>query len=212
MNTHISHLLNAYLDHELAPEQVLRVEKHLRECAACRKELHELQALSSLLAQTRLEATLSAAQRISRNVEHQISVTPRSNWQYLLRIAWKLLPFSLAGMWGVIQAIFLVVLLVQFALQSGLFADITSLLPPADTPLWIKATQMQGASDLEQIGEFVLQTVSFNFPFLQGSLIYLLLQFGMAVLFAAWLAGWWISKSRVFSTLQAIYPGLPGER
>ena len=204
MNTHISRLLSAYNDHELTPEQVQQVEKHLRECAACRQELHELQALSSLLAQTRLEAPLSAAQRVFRNVEHQITVHPRSNWHHLLHIVWKLLPFSLAGMWGVIQAIFLVVLLVQFALQSGLFTDIASLLPPADTPLWIKASQMQSASDLEQIGSFLLQIVSFNYPLLQGSLIYLLLQFGMATLFAAWLAGWWISKSRVFSNLQVI--------
>ncbi len=207
MKTHVSHLLSAYIDHELATEQVLRVEMHLRECPACQKELRDLQALSSLLAQTKPELPPNTIQRFSVRLEKRASQRSHSDAQRLLRAAWNLFPFSLAGIWGVIQAIFLIALVLQFALQSGLLSNISALLPPADASLWTKAAQMQTSSGIEQIGQFVLQILTFQDPLLQGALIYLLLQFGLATLFAAWLAGWWLSKTRTPSNILGVQPG-----
>jgi anti-sigma factor RsiW len=48
-------LLSGYLDKELSKEQLARVEAHLKQCAACRKELEELKQLDAHLRASKVE-------------------------------------------------------------------------------------------------------------------------------------------------------------
>ena len=48
--------LSAYLDHELDSEQYAQVEKHLNECAACRKKAEDWKQLQQLLQTARPQA------------------------------------------------------------------------------------------------------------------------------------------------------------
>lgn len=47
------HVLDAYLEHELAPRAAARVRHHLRTCSACSALLHELRVVDGLLETTR---------------------------------------------------------------------------------------------------------------------------------------------------------------
>lgn len=48
-----SHSLRRYLDQELYGQELVQFRAHLKECAACRRELEEEQELSRLLHQSR---------------------------------------------------------------------------------------------------------------------------------------------------------------
>ena len=70
------HDLQRYLDGELAPEERVKVEKHLAECESCQTHLNELKALTSVLQswslpadQTRLQQPLSLPDRQASRVK-----------------------------------------------------------------------------------------------------------------------------------------------
>lgn len=102
---HVTDLLTAYYDGELAPGARRRVEAHLQSCAECREELAQLEQLSDLLGAYALPDTLSSAEAFRAQVGLRIARRARPRGNYL-SWSWHLVPVVLlvafSGLMGVL--------------------------------------------------------------------------------------------------------------
>ncbi len=102
---HVTDLLAAYHDGELAPGARRRVEAHLQSCAECREELAQLEQLSDLLGAYTLPDTLSGAEAFRAQVGLRISRRARPRRNYL-SWSWHIVPVALlcalAGLMGLL--------------------------------------------------------------------------------------------------------------
>ena len=106
-------LLSGYLDEELSKEELARVEKHLNQCAACRKELEELRQLDQNIKK-------AAAEEPSRefvfNLNRQVMEKIRKRRRFsLFRFAPVFVPVAVA-----ILALIIVVNLPEASKPVGL--------------------------------------------------------------------------------------------
>ena len=62
-------LLNGYLDGELDKKQKAEIEKHLKECEVCRKELEELRKLDENIRTAEIEET---SREFIFNINHRV--------------------------------------------------------------------------------------------------------------------------------------------
>lgn len=69
---HARKAISPYIDRAVGPDEKKDFEAHIRDCAACRKRLEELQALHSLFAGTQeFPAPYGFASRIMANLEER---------------------------------------------------------------------------------------------------------------------------------------------
>ncbi len=83
-------LLSQFHDQELSPDENARVSSHVRDCPQCRKELQDLQAVSSLF-KAGLDKELSRASlsRVQRNVLERIQKKRDPWWKRLPSFFWS---------------------------------------------------------------------------------------------------------------------------
>lgn len=170
MTSHVLEWLPAYHDGELTPNRQRQVQQHLEDCPACRAELEAIQGLSSLL-KVDPEPQQTPSQRFAAQVQLRLPRTsprpPRRNADPLPR--WVLgAPLALIVVWAF--------------LQSALW--VTSLILTADWALGqnlpLFSTWVASAGLLETIGNLLLLNIA--------------LLIGTAVLWATWMAFWWVWK------------------
>ncbi|NOX60513.1 MAG: hypothetical protein GXP42_00970, partial [Chloroflexi bacterium] len=82
------HLLHAYLDEELAPEEQAQIAAHLAACPVCAARLHELQALFITL-ESLPEAPLARdlSPTVLRRIRPATAASPRLRWIVGLELA-----------------------------------------------------------------------------------------------------------------------------
>jgi len=101
---HVTDLLTAYHDGELAPGTRRRVEAHLQSCAECQEELVQLEQLSDLLGTYALPDTLSSAESFRAQVGLRLSRRARPRRSYL-SWSWHLVPVALLCGFGVLMGL-----------------------------------------------------------------------------------------------------------
>ncbi|NLG99273.1 MAG: hypothetical protein GX491_18105 [Chloroflexi bacterium] len=224
MSEHVSDWIGAYYDGELPPGKAAEVEAHLEGCAACRRELEELRALSTLLQIDLAGASLesegrvdAAAGRIMLRLEPVQPQQPRLpahprperglSWPGALRLLWQMAPLGLFAVWAFSQAVVVVsggllVALNQFPRLGEL------LLPQAQTGLLADILRWLTPSLLIDLGEAIINRL-FAPPVVQGgpssmlaglgpfAVFELGLLFTLAVFFAGWLASLWAYRQRL---------------
>lgn len=163
MIEHVTDLLGAYVDGELHGLRRRQVEEHVSKCAACRKELAELQSLSNLLQKSVPMEAFTPVDRFVADLSLQINArevkagTPRraapakplGRTEFL----WWLAPVGLMAIWFAVQAVFTLGSVISAADLTGLFGNSTAWLQAApQQSLWYSASmglfggQIQGVS------------------------------------------------------------------
>lgn len=166
MSEHINGWLVAYHDGELGERRSKKVEAHLKNCEACREELAKLNSLRSLLQENPEASDLMALDRfvaqVGLRLQHRPSRTP---FQRTLATLWILIPVGLLGIWAFIQALTYEVNLMEFALDIGLWRDLT---------VAFSSTSQN--------------TLLSSFSWKIG------VTMGIGLISLSWLASWWISQ------------------
>jgi len=208
MHQQIIDLLSAYHDEELSAAQRAQVEAHLRTCAACREQLAQVQALSTLLTAysievgstkefwKRLAPRLPARKRITSPAPARMRQQPRQPWVFLP-------PLGLLLSRAMVQAVMFVSLAFYgvyslgllpawmdralnaiVSLPDSLTRSITlTLLPhvlPSPLPSLVDYTIGRTPSALSALAGFVAP-----------SLVYAVVAGVIAFLYLAWTILWW---------------------
>jgi predicted anti-sigma-YlaC factor YlaD len=85
--------LSAWVDQELTPEVLARVDQHLENCAACRRELAQLEVLDQALAALPAPAPAGLAEK----VQARLARPRRRGWQSLALAASLVVGIILGG-------------------------------------------------------------------------------------------------------------------
>lgn len=195
MSEHVIHLLSAYHDGELANGQARRVEAHLQSCVSCRERLTQMQALTYLLAEAPLHEVAST-ERFSANVGMLLPRRESPASQQLWRGLQKVVPFGLVGLWGFVQAVFTAAFFLQVLLQSGMIPQLTALVPAPEPSFFVLLLNMQTAPNLAELFILLLNGITLSDSTLSGAILYFLIQVVLAILFCAWLAGWYVARRK----------------
>lgn len=187
--------LGAYLDGELSAERRAWVEAHLQTCAACQADLEALASLSSLLHAEPLPPASLSPRDFARQVTGRLPRPKQPIARQALHGGLRYTPLGLFAGWAFFQAVLVV--------SSGLFL-VMQLFPEARAALAGLLPFASFAAGAEPVGSgSTALSALLNAAGLLGPLPILgplgLLSLGigglLAVLFLAWLAGFW-SHSR----------------
>lgn len=191
MSKHVTEWLNAYLDSELKDSQVQQVEAHLVECESCRAELEALARLSSLLHEVPPpEFTPSerfAAQVNLRLPRHQAFSAPKSR---IAQIGWWLVPVGLLASWIFIGTSFVVSDILSVANNLGLLGSVSNWLAFDSSQTYWSATLSQFGLLSENSLNWAISTEIFT----RTSLLQVILQVAIGLLYLSWLAVWWARR------------------
>jgi anti-sigma factor RsiW len=197
MSAHIDDLLNAYLDDELSSQEKRRADAHLSACPQCQVRLAQLRELSQMLRKTARLAPQSSPQAFLTDLETRLPERKSSAVQRFFEVAWALFPGGLALSWGLVQALFITVFALNLALLAGWLPEISALLPGSNESLLSALLNAPAFSQPGDLRDFVVQLFTTDDALLHGFVLYILLNAGIAVMFAAWMAGWLMSKRSI---------------
>ncbi len=191
MNQHVTSWLEAYHDGELHGLRLRQVEAHLAECAACRTELEQLQALSALL-QSPAAARCTSPDRFVAQVKLRLARRPEQPaGKRALEAGWRLIPAGLLGAWAFAQTVFVIVGIVFIASNMG--GDTAAGLLSVPGGSWLLEAFRWTGMHLGRVERMVLQWLST----LGGlALLNLTLLIVFALLYWSWLASWWVRRRR----------------
>lgn len=190
MNQHVTSWLEAYHDGELHGMRLRQVEAHLAECAACRTELEQLQALSALLQESPAAARRTSPDRFVAQVKLRLARRPEQTvGKRALETGWRLIPVGLLGTWAFAQTVFVIVGIVFIA--SNMSGDTAASLLPVPGGSWLLEAFRWTGMHLDRVERMVLQWLST----LGGlALLNLTLLIVFALLYWSWLASWWVRQ------------------
>jgi anti-sigma factor RsiW len=194
MVDHVSQWLGAFLDGELNDELQRKVEAHLANCSSCQAELEELKELSSLLKITAGEGSLAPDARFSAQVALKL---PRRQVQPLAtrvaRIGWWLVPAGILSAWVFLQAVLVVSGLVLAASQIGLLNGPLAWLSDLGGQSLITVAVSSLVDDRFGLAaSSLLKFVGAGTSFGWDLVLPVLFQTALGLLFASWLAVWWV--------------------
>jgi anti-sigma factor RsiW len=193
MTDYVKDWLGAYLDGELADDRRAWVEEHLASCSACRKELAELRALSSLLQEDAAPADWMAAAAFQSQVIRRLPGASAPLGKRALRLALRYTPLGLFGAWAFCQAVILISTCLLLGMQ--IFPQVGSLV---STPAPFTGGDGGGYAGawlggiLTSLGLDKTMVVLAQSTWLGPLALLNLFLIGLiAVLFLAWLAAFW---------------------
>ncbi len=196
MNEHVIPWLNAYHDGELHGRRLRQVQVHLEHCAACRAELEELQALTTLLQESPVPEGALPPERFVTQVGLRLPRRPtQPAWKRALEAGWRLVPAGLLGAWAFVQAVFIVSGVALRALQMGLGSDAAAELLPASQPApsLTELLSLSSAS-LSDLGQTALRLLANGGPLGWGVTLNLVALAVIGLLYWSWLASWWAHR------------------
>jgi anti-sigma factor RsiW len=157
----------AYHDGELQGRRLRQAETHLARCVACWEELERLRGLSALLQMSPPASDLMPSERFVAQVGMQLPRRAESRqfvWQKVPRIGWWLAPLGLFAAWVFVRTMFIVTNLLLVALELGNSPGLTVL------------------REFDRVGLGWSIVLNLALPLVIG------------LLYASWLAGWWVSR------------------
>lgn len=191
--------LNAYIDGELGADRTVELGAHLEACADCRRELQELLALQELLQAypiaERTESEAGFVRSVVRQLPERRNTGPLLG-QDILRVVWHALPFGLAGLLAVGEAVLILSGLVWSSLRAGLLdSTLLTLLPSGFTPSRGLVGAIGGvlSNGMTDSAGLVLGTIS---PLVWIGTGYFAILCGIGLLYWSWVASWWLRRNR----------------
>lgn len=188
MSLHIEEWLDQYLDGELSPMRQAKVKAHLEQCPHCQELLAERRSLSALLQKAPAAAGLKPADQFVAEVGLQLkgkTATQKQraapdSWHW----SWALVPLALMLAWVFLQTV-------------SVLSDILVAIPGAEQISQQSVQNLPGFTTLSQLtgNELVAQgadLLAFLAPTNLGGLTNLAALVVIGVIYASWLAGWWV--------------------
>jgi anti-sigma factor RsiW len=191
--------LNAYIDGELEADRTVELEAHLEECVQCRKDLQEMLAVRELLQACPMPEHAGSDARFARSVVRRLPdrrATVLLPGGDLFRVVWHALPFALAGLLAVGQAVLTVSGLVWLSLRAGaLDSALLAFISTSVAPSRSLAGAIGGAltNNLSGAAAQVLGTIS---PLVWIGFGYFATLCGIGLLYWSWIASWWLRRKR----------------
>ncbi len=184
MKNHVTELLNAYHDGELHGRRLMLVKSHLAECARCRAELEELQAISSLLQSDSFPApSLTPDQFVAQVGLRLPRQAPQPAPRSRLGWAWHLVPIGVLSVLGFFQGISVVSRTIEWVGRLGLDHGVLS-------SFLSSAPRMPNL--LDQFSNLPFErSLSFN----SGLAISLIFTAALAGMYLVWLVLWWLNQT-----------------
>ena len=193
---HITEFLGPYIDGELRPSQVKRIENHLKTCECCRSELNELRQLSALLQEDASLPSVKSEDQFVAEVGLLMDRQPETPaFKRVLVTGWKAIPVSLAGTWIFIQTSLVVTGL--FTIISRIAPDlpgIAQLSPALPASVWSSFMGSISQPAILQVLEGITHFLQMDMPVTRRVPILTLLPFFIGILYVCWLASWWIVR------------------
>jgi len=193
MSDHVLELLGAYLDGELHGGQLRKVEAHLEECQTCAEEYRALNALSVTLQSVRIP-DFPAPERFAADVALRLPRTPvKPMNRRALEFGWWLAPVTLVLVWVFISTTILVGDVLSTANEFGLLDSASALLTSSSSA---------GANWSGTLGQFgiltgnSLQWAEMTETFTRNTVLPIVWQVSIALLYLSWLAIWWARHTR----------------
>jgi len=191
--------LNAYVDAELGPDRTVQLEAHLETCTDCRKDLQEMLALRQLLQSYPVAERAGSEAGFVRSVVRRLPERRSAGLlpgRDIFRVAWRALPFGLAGLLAVGQAVLTVSGLVWLSLRAGVLDSALLAVFSANVAPSSGLTGAIGsalANNLSDTAGLVLGAIS---PLAWIGLGYFAALCGIGLLYWSWLASWWLRRRR----------------
>ncbi|MBN2148423.1 MAG: zf-HC2 domain-containing protein [Anaerolineales bacterium] len=193
MSEHVTQWLGSYLDGELQGSQLRQVEKHLEECPDCRGELEALRNLSAVLQEAPLPESLPTAERFAARVALRLPRQARPIAQRkALELGWWLAPVAMLCTWIFIQTVFTLSGWVMAADRAGLLGDASAILVQGEMRMGA-ITGVLEQTDLltsETAGQLLNAVENFGW----NTLVQVIIELGIALLYLGWLALWLARK------------------
>ena len=190
MAEHVLEWLNAYLDHELNGRRREQVEKHLVDCPACQAELAALRRLSQALQESEATPELPIAERFTAQVMLRLPRQQIKPSQSTAReLSWWLAPAAILVAWAFLQAVFLLSTGVWTAGQAGLLGETASWLAPGTQEIGTMMGIFQWLGMAPGDTARQIAVISENFGW--NTLVQLVLEAGLGLVYLGWLAAWW---------------------
>ncbi|MEA3342438.1 MAG: zf-HC2 domain-containing protein [Chloroflexota bacterium] len=193
---HVTPWLGAYHDGELHGRRLRQATMHLAHCAACRGELKELQALTTLLQDAPAAETFTSPDRFVAQVGLRLPRRPaQPAWKRALETGWRLAPLGLFGAWIFVQVVFIVSGVLRTALRLGLGGDLAAdLLPVSQRALSLTELLSSSGASLNDVGQAALRLMGNGGPLGWGVTLNLISLVVIGLLYWSWLASWWARR------------------
>jgi predicted anti-sigma-YlaC factor YlaD len=192
MSPHVEEWLDKYLDGELSPVQQDRVKAHLNSCSHCQELLTQRSSLSALLQMAPAASDLKPADQFVAEVGLQLKGRPAAShkspaantWHW----AWALVPMAL-------------LLVLVFMQTVSVLSDILGFIPGAEQasqqsvqalPVFTTLSQLNGNALVAQGADLL----AFFNPTDLGWLTNLAVLVVIGLLYASWIAGWWVRSQQ----------------
>lgn len=198
MMEHVLDWLDVYHDGELHGRQLRRVEAHLAQCETCREELAAREALSALLQESPPAEGLMRPEQFVSQVGLMLPRRPeRTPLRRALETGWRLIPVGLFGAWAFVQTLLIVVTGVMLVQNIPASANLlSSAVVSAHITSWLAGLQCvagAGAHGLLEVVFCAARAIELlEWPVLLSTLLLSVI----GVLYASWLASWWIRGQR----------------
>lgn len=193
MSKHVMELLNAYLDGELKGSHLQQVEVHLAECNLCREELEALARISSLVREVPAPEFMPV-ERFTAQVNLRLPLRRTGPPQSRLREAgWWMIPVGLLVAWVFVSTAFFVSDVLFAAGNMGLLTSVSDWLAFDSTSQadWSALLGQAGVLSGDRLGWAILTEA-----FTRTSLLQIILQASIALLYLSWMAIWWTRRQR----------------
>jgi hypothetical protein len=194
MNEPQAEWIGRFFDGELQGARRAQAEAHLAECEACRAELEQLRTLSGMLQDAPgLDGLVSPSGFVAGVVARLDGRKGARLWRQALPAAWRLAPVAAAGAWAFLQALAVVASLALVAVRAGIGGEaLASLLPASGQPWLTVPSDLLGAG-LGGLGPALASLAGVVFDLGWSLALAVAPLLGVAALFGAWLAVWWVS-------------------
>jgi len=193
MSDSMTEWIAAYFDDELSSERRAWVEDHLAVCADCRRELEDLRALSGLLHTGPAPVGRLSDEAFTDRVLRRLPPPQIPFWIRAFQGGLRYAPLGLFGLWAFSQAVIIVsgAVLLMMGLFPSVDGALQGLLPSGGAP-----AQASLLSWFQRAGMFFyLPTYSYVLSWIDGISLFIILELGVGVVFAAlfmaWMAGYW---------------------
>jgi hypothetical protein len=202
IDDHVSPWLGAYIDGELIGVLREQVEAHLAACPACREELAEMRALSSLLRRQPLPESPLSDSAFAAMLVSRLPILPVPWTRRAMQAAWQTTPLGLFLVWAFLQSVLILSGVVLIALQfiPGAQAAVANLLPFTEGALTSGTGLLEGMLRLDLLNGITPGPVLSGISLVDWISPLVLVQIALlavtAGLFLAWLATWWASRAR----------------